>query len=159
VADPTPTAQDKVEAAIASILRTHPALADWTVLTDLPLDVAIEDEDSLALLVRTMSLEFDNSFEPGAQTLNVPVIDIEAVVKEAGDIIVARAREGLAHAQAALCADRTLGGMLQDLAEQDVAPGDGQRRDVGAISMQWRAEYLTAPSNPFVILGHAGMEF
>lgn len=159
MAEPVPTAQVKIEQAVAEIIEEYPALAGWMLLTDQPIDVAIEGDDIQCLVLRSFGPEFDHSFEPGAQVLNVLTIDVEAIVRETCNIKDRRAKEGLAHVQAALAADRTLGNRLQDLMEQDVAPGDGQRRDIGAVSMQWRAEYLTAPNDPFTIYGHAGMAF
>ena len=157
--DPVADAVSKVETAIAEVLTAYPDLADWTVLTDQPFDSAIEGDDILAIVVRTMGPQFDNSFEPGAQTLNSLTVDLEAVVMVAGDPIARRAREGLGHALAALTEDRSLGGMLQDLQEIDAAQGDGQRREAGAISLQLRAEYLTARGDAFTIRGFGGLTF
>ncbi|KPL67412.1 hypothetical protein SZ64_04405 [Erythrobacter sp. SG61-1L] len=159
MADPVDEAVSKVEAAAAEVLRDYAALSAWSILTDQPIDVAIEGDDILALVIRTMGPDYDNSFEPGAQTLNTLTLDVEAVAREAGVIKAKRAREGLAHALTALAADRTLGGMLQDMQEIDAATGDGQRRDISAISLQFRLQYLTARGNPFTILGHAGASF
>jgi hypothetical protein len=158
MATPVQTAQVKVEEAIKAVLVAYGALAGWTVLTDQPLDAALEDAQFNALVIRTMAQTFDDSFEYGGALLVNATIDIEAVVSET-ESVARRAQEGLAHAQAALMADYTLGGRLQDLLPIDVAGGDGQRRDAGAISQQYRAEYLIARGNAFTILGQAGATF
>lgn len=159
MANPVLTAESKVENAIAAALEAYAPLSDWTVLVDQPLDVSLEDGQLPALIVRTLNTEHDNSFEPGAQTLHDGRIDIEAVVAEPGVSNAKRAKEGLAHCLAALAEDRTLGGMLQDLQEVDSANTDAQQRDVGAVSLQWNAQYLTSRSNWFIVLGLGGATF
>lgn len=156
--DPVPP-QAKVEEAIADTLRAYDALEGWTVLTDVALDAPIEEALLPALVVRTMALSFDPSFEYGAPALNVCTIDVEALVKDPAVSIGRTAQAGLTHSRGALLADPTLGGMMQDLLEIDLAPGDGQRRDAGAISLQFRGEYHTDRDDPFTILGQAGAEF
>lgn len=160
MADPLPP-QIKVERAIACVLASHGPLSGWAVLTEQPLDAAIEVEDCPALVVRTLGLGFDPSFESNCPALNVATIDIEALVMdpEPGATVPAIAGAALTHCRNALLADYTLGGMLQDLLPIDLAPGDGQRRDAGAISIQFRAEYLTDREDAFIILGHAGRTF
>lgn len=157
--DPVPTAQVKVEEALATAIRAWPALDGWTVHTDVMLGVSLEGAEVKAIIVRTMAKPFDDSFEYGAALLVPSLVDVAAVVREAGVSNTRRAGEGVAHAMAALMADPTLGGRLQDLLPTDEAPGDGERRDADEVSIQFRAEYHTLRGDPFAIVGHGGVLF
>lgn len=159
MSDPLPTAQVKVEDRIAELLTDYGPLGGWNILARLPLDAALEDHETPALIVRTMAVSYLPGFEPNSQILCKPIMDLEAVVKEAGIKIPERCQEGLAHGCAALLADHSLGGMMQDFAERDLSPGDGDRRDAGAISLQFDGEYLVGQSDRFTIHGQAGQTF
>lgn len=157
--DPVNDAASKVEDAFKAKLIAYPALAGWTVIIDENGDIALEGEDLNALVMRTTGPAFDPSFEYGSQVLNTLLIDVEATVKEASTNKPRRAREGLAHAHAAIMADYTFDGMLQDITEVDVAVDGPGVRDHAAVSMQFSILYFTPRNDLTTILGVGGVEF
>ena len=65
----------------------------------------------------------------------------------------------IAQAHAALAADRTLGGMIEDLQEQDIAPVEGQGKDIHGSSPQYQVTFYTPRDDWFTIVGAGGATF
>lgn len=152
------TSLSKVEDALKAALQSYPALADRTIITDQPSDVALEDDQIPALVITTVAYTQEQSDEQG-QTLHAAKIDVASVVTGAALIIGRANYEALAHVIAAIHPDRTLGGRLHDLQERDVAPVDANRADAGAVSLQFDAIWFTRRGDWFTIVGQGGALF
>ncbi len=149
----------KVEAAIKTALEAYGDLSAFTVLTDQPNDVALEDSQLDALIIKTAAYVIDPAFE-GSQAKHTATIDVEAVTKSASAVISKANAAALAHAHKALTDDRTLGGMLQDIQEQDVAPTEeGRGRNAGAASLRLQVQWFTPQGDWFTIIGAGGATF
>lgn len=152
------TSLSKVEDALAAALAAHAALADHTVITDQPSDVALEDDQLPALVITTVAYRQEQSDEQG-QTLHAAKIDVAAVHRGPALIIGRANYESLAHVIAAIHPDRTLGGRLHDLQENDLAPVDANKADAGAVSLQFDAIWFTRRGDWFTIVGQGGALF
>lgn len=149
----------KVEDAIAAVLRAWPALAGFTVVTDPSQDTAHEEGTDKQITVATSAYRFDIADE-NWMTLHTALIEVESLSQFQVAGTINRANQTvLAHALGALAADRTIGGMLQDLQEVDVAPSAAMGRDVGSASIQFRVEFFTPRNDHFTIVGPGGDTF
>lgn len=152
------SALTKVEDALKAALEAYGDLSAYTVLTDQPVDVAIEEDQLPAILIRTVAYEFDQADEQN-QTLHTATIEFEIVTKSPA-LVISRANHTAAgHILAAIAADRTLGGRLHDIQENDLAPADANGKDAGAASLQFIAEFFTARDDWFTIIGQSGLTF
>lgn len=136
------TCWSKVEDAVKAALDAAPALDGWTVLVGQSSGAAL-DAGTPTICIWTMSNDMDQ-FEYDSQTIHRQTLDIEFI--KAGDAIGVLTRdvlEAMADAHAALAADRSLGGILQDLQEDSIAPTVPEGRDVLGQSVQYVAEFFT----------------
>lgn len=155
------TALAKIEDAVAAVLTTITGTAQpldgWTVLTEHSADEAVDAMKRIVVFTRDVTPE--QAEELGStfwrQTLE---LEFYEGPQTAGGISRA-CIEAMAHAHAALAADRSLGGRLQDLQELDLAGVQEAGQDVGAASVQYRAEFYTPRDDWFTILGQAGATF
>jgi len=149
----------KVEDAIAGILRAWPALSDFTVLTGQSSDVALEEGTDNTLVIATDAYRFQVADE-NWMTLHTATIDVEATTQVQAIGTINRANQtALAHVVGAIGADRTIGGMLQDIQEVDVAPAAAMGRDVGSASIQLMVQFFTPRDDHFTIVGPGGAHF
>lgn len=149
----------KVEDALAAVLAAHPALAGRRIITDRSADVALDQYDGDAITVSTAAYSFEVSDENWT-TLHTALVDFESVSRTQVVGTISRANHRtLAHIMAALAADRTLGGMVQDIQEIDVAPAGANGKDAGTASLQCSVQFFTPRDDWFTILGHSGAEF
>ena len=149
----------KVEAALKSALEAYGSLSGTTILTDQTIDVALEDDQIPAIVIRTVGYSFDPNWENASQTLHTATIDFESVTKSPASIISQANHTALAYVLAALAADRNLGGMVQDIQEQDLAPSDANGKDAGAASLQFSVQFFTPQDDWFTIKGVNGATF
>lgn len=159
--DPVPplTCWDKVEDKVAVIVAAVSALSDWTVLTGHSADVAVEAGDWPAILVWTTSATMDQSEEHN-QSIHEQIIELEFVSGGGTAGTLNRANKlAMARAHAAIAADRTLGGMLLDIQEIDIAPARIEGKDVNGLSLQYKTEFYTARGDWLIIHGQGGAQF
>jgi hypothetical protein len=143
----------QVEDALSAQIGAYPALADWTVRTDGSKDIAIDpDELGDVLNVYTVAYAPDQSDEQHS-TFHEALIEVEAVGTRPMVGTISRAvHTALAHVVAAVAADRSLGGLVQDIQEIDVAPSGANGKDVGSASLQFKVQFYTSRSDWFTIL-------
>lgn len=155
------TAFAKVEDAFAEVLRADPDLAGYAIVTERSVDIAAEDNDyDQQIAVSTIAIDHDISDET-SQTLHRATIVFEVTAKgPANGMSLGRANMVvIAEIIAALAADRTLGGRLQDWQETDTAGVSGNGKDVSAASLHVRAEFYTSRTDWFTLLGQGGATF
>ena len=146
------TAIGQVEDALKNAFERYPALSSFTVLTDQSPDIAIEEGAASTIIVSTTAYQVDQSDEQN-QSFHTATMEIEVVSRTQYFGTINRENQTtIAHVLSALAADRTLGGILQDLQEIDVAPAGANGRDVGAASLQIRVEFFTSRNDWFVII-------
>lgn len=146
----------KVEDALADALRNYPGLTGKTIFTAVNADDA---QEAGSIIVYTMAYKIDQFDELG-QTLHSATIEVECIEGPSSAGAVSRAcQTTIAHVLAALAADRTLGGMVNDIQEVDVAPTTQSGRDHSAASLQTAVTFFTARDDWFTIIGAGGAEF
>lgn len=155
------TALAKVEDAAAAVIEEIAAegqpLDGWSVLTEQSADEAVEG--TRQIVIYTSAAQMGQSDELG-QTFWNQTLEIEFIEGPQATGSISRAnQEAMAHAHAALAADRTLGGMLHDLQEIDMAGTQAEGKDVDSASVQYRAQFFTPRDDWFTILGQGGQEF
>lgn len=149
----------KVEDAWAAALSAWPALAGYTILTDQSEDIALDADCDPTIAVYTVAYEVDQADEQN-QSIHTAIIEFEAVNRTQTVGTISRANHtAIAHMIGAIHADRTLGGMLQDTQEVDVAPAGANGKDVGSASLQINVQFFTPRGDWFTILGHGGLTF
>lgn len=141
----------QVEELLASALRAWPELGNKIVRTDLSKDTAPDDPGNL-IRIYTVGSSFEQSTMNGA-TEWAAIVEFEVTsMSQVAGTISAENRTTLAHIMGALAADRTLGGMLQDIQEIDIASVMPNGRDLGAASLQCRVEFYTPRDDWFTLL-------
>ncbi|WP_333837934.1 hypothetical protein [Novosphingobium sp.] len=149
----------KVEDAIAGVLRAWPALSGFTVLTGQSSDVALEEGTNDTIVIASVAYKFDVADE-NWMTLHTAQIDVESVSQVRAVGTINRANQAaLAHVVGAIGADRTIGGIVQDIQEVDVAPAGAMGRDVGSASIQFLVQFFTPRNDHFTIVGPGGNTF
>lgn len=149
----------KVEDAIAAQIAAYGSLTGWTVIADQSDDISLAEGSDKTILLRTLEHKHVQSDELN-QTLHTAIIEIEAVQQMQTSGSISRAnRTALAHVLAAIAADRTIGGRMQDIQEMDSAPAGATGVDVAGASIQFVAEFFTPRGDWFTILGQAGQQF
>lgn len=149
----------KVEDALADRIRTWPALSIFTVMVDESEDIAVEADPEKVIRISTVAYDVDQSDEQG-QTLHNATIECEVVNGTQAFGTISRANQAaIAHMVAAIASDRTLGGRVEDIQENDVAPSNAIGKDVSAASLQIRLQFYTARDDWFTIIGVGGQTF
>lgn len=151
------TALVKVEDAVAALLRAKTELDDWEIETD-P-DSSINSEAPKRILVTNGGFTVDQSDCLG-QSIHRTVLELAFMSGPQPLGIINRANgEAIAHAHAAIAADRYLNDMLQSLEERDVQSVADELRDVHAATLQYDVEYYTPRDDWFTIIGQGGETF
>lgn len=155
----TDTCWDKVEDGVVAVLSSAPSLIDWNVVAGESADIATDLDDGRHILVWTVAASMDQ-FDEQDQSIHSQTIEIEFVSDGGAIGTLNRAnKQGIALAHAALAADRTLGGMLQDLQEIDIAPARPEGKDSNGASVQYAVTFFTRRDDWFAIIGAGGAVF
>lgn len=149
----------KVEDALKAALQAWPALSGQTIITDQSVDEAVTEDQYPAVLIYTVAYRPDVADE-NWMSLHEAIVEFEAVDTTQTIGTISRANHTtIAHILGCIAADRSLGGMLQDIQEIDVAPAQPNGRDVGSASLQCRVQFYTPREDWFTIKGAGGAEF
>ena len=141
----------QVEELLATTLRNWPALSGKIILTDQSRDIAPDDPNNI-IRIFAVAVAFEIQFSDG-QVMWKAVFEFETTTTtQVLGTICAENRTTLAHVMGALAQDRTLGGMVQDIAEIDMASVMPNGRDVGGASLQCRVEFNTSNDDWFTLL-------
>ncbi len=153
----TAKVEDAVKSAIAPLTMAGQPLEGWTVQTEHSADEAVEGVREI--VIYTSACVMEQADELG-QTFWHQTIEIEFIGGSQVAGSISRANQtAIAHVHAALAADRSLGGMLLDLQEIDIAGVQAEGKDVDSSSVQYRADYFTPRDDWFTILGQGGVEY
>lgn len=149
----------KVEDALKAVLLAHAPLIGQTVLTEQSVDIAIDESQFPAIAIYTVAYSVDQADEHW-QTIHTATVEFECIdgIQALGSIGRAN-HTTIAHIIAALAQDRSLGGMLHDIQEIDVAPASPRGKDVGSASLQVRVTFFTGRADWFTIIGQNGQTF
>lgn len=149
----------KVEDAIAAQIAAWPALTGYAVVTGQSADEALDEGTDKTILISTAAYSFDVADE-NWMTIHTALIEVESVSQFQAVGTISRANQTvLAHVLAAVAADRSAGGRLQDIQEIDVAPSAAIGKDVGSASLQFRVLFFTPRGDHFTINGPTGVNF
>lgn len=151
------TAVEKVEDTFKALADTltgsGQSLEGWATEVDRSRDDAI-DPDTNTLVISTTALSM-RQFEELNQTEVTQVVEFEFISGGAAPGTLRRTNLRAAAAyHAAIAADRTLGGMLQDVQETDIVPADIGGADVNGVSVQYQVTYFIAQDDWLTIYGH-----
>lgn len=156
VADP---AIAKVEDALKALLEGYGPLVGTTIITEQSSDVAVEDAAIPAILIYTVAYRIDQSDEQH-QSIHEATVEFECIDATQAIGTISRANHTtVAHVLGCIAADRTLGGMVQDIQEVDVAPAQPRGKDIGSASLQASITFFTSRDDWFVIKGVNGADF
>lgn len=158
------TCFEKVEllfAAVAtSLTGVAEALEGWTVETNRSRDDALDVEDASAIVISTVGPPQIVQFNENNQDQVTQLIMVEFVSGNApaGTLRPENIRAA-AHFHAALAADRTLDGKVQDIADDGPAPGDTEGKDVNSAASQYTVTYFIARDDWFYLIGADGTPY
>lgn len=142
----------QVEDRLKQILEAWEPLAGHTVITDQSLDVAVEEDQWPAILIYTIAYEMDQSDEGWASN-HIATIEFEVISGTQTVGTISRKNHAtIAHIIAAIAADRSLGNLVEDTQENDVAPASPNGKDVGSASLQAFVRFKTPRGDWFTII-------
>lgn len=142
----------QVEDALKAALEAYAALAGFTVLTEQSGDIVITAEQYPAIAIYTIALAFEEPPEQW-QTLHTATVEFEIATGTQASGTISRANHTtVAHIIGCIAADRSLGGLVEDIQEIDVAPSSANGRDVGSISLQCRVQFFTSRDDWFTLV-------
>jgi hypothetical protein len=121
---------------------------------------SLTEEEQPAINLRVVSVSLDAAPEGLWMTWHRAIIQFDCMssgsVEETIDLANQRA---IALIIEALHADRSLGGRLQDIIEQDVSGSEMDGADVGTAILQVEAWFFTPRGDHFTIVGVGGQHF
>jgi hypothetical protein len=136
------TVRNALQATIAAAVPTH------QIIVDLPRADDIEAADVPCIVITIGNINFD-FFEQRSTVKHVCEFEIEIYEKaSSGDPSVAiQQHQTVALICAALLADYTLGGVLQDMMPKGVGASDNNAADIGAVQLSVDTVWFTAPGD------------
>jgi hypothetical protein len=147
------TAIVKVKAAILDMTAT--ALPDHERCANLNPNEPLSLDGKNAVVVQVGNVEVE-SFEYNAQTLYSTVVSFECYDHEANDDRIAAAHSAIV---AAVHADPTLGGRLQDFVPTSFEAARESGLDVGGSIIAFELKYFTPRGDMTMIVGAGGQLF
>lgn len=158
------TCFEKIELWLAAIAEgltdAGEALEGWTVATNQSRDQALDVDGAKVVVIATSAPPQIAQFEEYNQNIVTQIVLVEFVSGNAPagtlrpeNLIAAAAYH------AALAADRTLGGKVQDIFEDGPAPGDTEGRDRSALTAQYTVTYFIPRDDWHTVLGEGGATF
>lgn len=143
----------KVEDRLGEVIAAYPALAGYTVQADAaPNDAS----DAMTIVIYTTGYQMHQSDEQG-QTRHAATMEFEVISGPSTFGSVSRQNQvAFAHIIAAIAADRSLGGMVEDIQEVDVAPVEQNGRDHAGASLQTAITFYTPRDDWFTVIGVGG---
>lgn len=156
------TALAKVEDALKALFEAYAPLEGVTFHTARSPDEAFDEEDLEAgaqVLILTESFELNHDESQGQTQVDASLICEVIELSSATGVVTRNTQEVIAHMIAAIHADRTLGGRLEDLEEQNVAPSGRNGIDASACSLLLDTVFYTPRGDLFTIVGPGGLTF
>lgn len=154
--DPVPAIR-KVQAAIkAQIFAAYPAL---NVIIDRTDDEPLDENEWPAAIIKMMVDEMSHGPEQGQCSHRV-IVHIECQSgNTATNSIDAVNQMTIAQIVAAIHADRTLGGRVEDIEESTSDASENAGADAGAAVLLFETRYYTPRGDLFTIVGVGGVLF
>lgn len=141
----------QVEDLLKDTLEAWPALSGVTIITEQSADVAIEEDNWPCVVITTAAYGAEQSDEQH-QTLHTATVEFEAISGTQTIGTISRANHTIiANVIGAIAQDRTLGGVIQDIQEVDVAPSAPRGKDAGSASLQCIVQFFTSRSDWFTL--------
>ncbi|MGQ2942925.1 MAG: hypothetical protein ACT6Q7_02870 [Blastomonas fulva] len=156
------TALAKVEDALKALFEAYAPLDGVTFHTARSSDEAFDEEDLEAgaqVLILTESFEMAHDESQGQTQVDASLICEVIEISSSAGVVTRNAQEIIAHMIAAIHTDRTLGGRLEDLEEQNVAPSGRNGIDASACSLLLDVVFYTPRGDLFTIVGPGGSNF
>lgn len=156
------TALAKVEDALKALFEAYAPIEGVTFHTARSPDEAFDEEDLEAgaqVLILTESFELNHDESQGQTQVDASLICEVIELSSATGVVTRNTQEVIAHMIAAIHADRTLGGRLEDLEEQNVAPSGRNGIDASACSLLLDTVFYTPRGDLFTIVGPGGLTF
>lgn len=149
-------ALEKVLTALRSTLGSAEQFDGATIEIDRPSDKAYGRGELPAINPRHISTSF--SSPTYGETLHSAEVDLDyAVETKAAATIGKRLREMEADLIAVLFANRTLGGLVQDIQPQDSSGGEEQESDTGLRTLTVHILFLTPVGDHRTLVGANGL--
>jgi hypothetical protein len=143
----------KVVVAMAAQLAA--AVPGLTFIIDRAPSEAVAREETPCCLVQFTGEQITPLDQ--STSVHVATIDLEICVRAAATGIQERLAILIADAMGALQADRTIGGLVQDIEEQSVTSDSVGRPDVNSAALALNVTYLTPRGNFFTVLGQSAV--
>ena len=156
------TALAKVEDALKALFDAYAPLDGVTFHTARSPDEAFDEEDLEAgaqVLILTESFELNHDESQGQTQVDASLICEVIELSSSTGVVTRNTQEVIAHMIAAIHGDRTLGGRLEDLEEQNVAPSGRNGIDASACSLLLDTGFYTPRGDLFTIVGPGGLTF
>lgn len=120
----------------------------------------LEEDERPAINIRVVSVSFDAAPEGIWQTWHRAIIQFDCLSNgSAVETIDLANQRAIALIIELIHGDRSLGGRLQDIIEQDVSGSELDGADVGTAILQVEAWFFTPRGDHFTIVGVGGQTF
>lgn len=142
----------QVEDRVKTILQAYVPLAGQNVIVAESLDIALDETMLPAIIITTSSYSVDVADEHWS-SIHTMTLEVEAVNELPSTGTISRTnRQTLAHVNAAIAVDRSLGIKVHDIQEQDMSPTEPRGKDVDSASLQYQVQFFTSRSDWFTIV-------
>ena len=133
--------------ALAWVLGANENLSSFTIINDLSSDVATDETDGETVRLFLTAHSFENQHMMG-QTRHVATYEIEVATRASiYGSLDRRSLNAIADIVAAIAADRTLGGKVEDIQEVDTASAIANGKDASGASIQFQTVFYTSRSD------------
>lgn len=138
--------------ALADVLRAADPLGGHTIITDQSSDVAFEAESYPLVSIGLTAWRPFNDRQQG-QTMHEIEVEFEVVSgKETAGLISRNNMASLAHVLAAIAADRTLDGLIEDIQESQITPAGPEGIEAGSTVLVTTVTFYTPRDDLFTIV-------
>lgn len=143
----------KVQTALVAALQT---LTGINILVDRTIDEPVDPSERPAIVPRIVEVTFDTPFSIG-ETLHTIVVDLDLYAEPLVDAAISsRLAVMQARVIAAIAADRTLGGLMQQFEERSFTADPQSVPDLGCATLTFEGQFNTPRGDFNTILGASG---
>jgi hypothetical protein len=136
------------------------SIGGYNVFVDRPDAEPFDEADYPAINIRAVTVQFDAAPDGQWQTMHRAKFQLDCISgREVGEAIDLINQRAVADIIAALHADRTLGGRLQDLNEIAVSGSELDGADIGSALLEIEALFFTPRGDFYTIVGQAGVHY
>lgn len=136
------------------------AMADYTVFVDRPEDKAYAASELPAINIRIPAVQIEDAGDGIWQTLHRATFHFDCVTATGGGETIDLANQrAIADVMAALHADRSLGGRLQDIIERNISGSEMDGADTGCAIFECEIWFFTPRGDFYTLVGVGGQQF